>query len=84
MNRVFRSFLDMFVVMVIDDILVYCKTTEEHAEHLRTVLKTLKELKLYAKFRKCDIWMGKVHFLGHVISKEGVLVDSAKVEAVVN
>jgi len=57
---------------------------EEHVEHLHIVLKTQEEHKLYAKFRKCDFWMEKVHFLGHVISKEGVFVDPAKVETVVN
>jgi len=84
MNRVFRPYLDKFVVVFINDILVYSRTKEEHAENLRTVLKSLKEHKLYAKFKKCDFWMEKVHFLGHVISREGVLVDLAKVEAVVN
>jgi len=68
----------------IDDILVYSKTVEEDAEHLRTALKTLEEHKLYAKFKKCDFWMEKVHFLRHVISKEGVSVDPSKVEAVIN
>ena len=72
------------MVVFIDNILVYSRTKEEHAKHLRTVLKTLEEHKLYAQFKKCDFWMEKVHFLGHVISKEGVLVDLAKVEAMVN
>jgi len=84
MNRVFRLFLDKFIVVFIDDILVYSRTEKEHAEHLRRVLKTLEENKLYAKFKKCNFWMEKVHFLGHVISKEGVSVDPAKVKAVVN
>jgi len=70
--------------MYINDILVYSRTEEEHAEHLCTVLKTLEEHKLYTKFKKCDFCMEKVHFLGHVISREGVSVDPAKVEAVVN
>jgi len=72
------------VVVFIDDILVYYRLKKEHAEHLRIVLKTLEEHKLWAKFKKCDFWMEKVHFLGHFISKEGVSVDPAKVEAIVN
>jgi len=82
MNRVFQPYLDKFVVVFIDDILVYSKTREEHAHHLRTVVSTLADHKLYAKFKKCDFWMEKVHFLGHVISKEGLAVDPAKVAAV--
>jgi len=84
MNRVFRLYLDNFVVVFINDTLVYSKTKEEHAKHLRTVLQTLEEHKLYAKFKKCDFWMEKVHFLGHVIFKAGVSVDLAKVKAVIN
>ena len=84
MNRVFKDFLDKFVVVFIDDILVYSKTEEEHEEHLRLTLQTLKEKQLYAKFKKCEFWLDKVVFLGHVISKDGILVDTAKVEAVSN
>ena len=84
MNRVFHPFLDKFVVVFIDDILVYSKSKEEHAEHLRIVLSTLAAHKLYAKFKKCDFWMEKLHFLGHVITKEGVSVDPAKIVAVVD
>ena len=79
MNRIFHPYLDKFVVVFIDDILVYSKSKEEHAEHLRIVLSTLMRHKLYAKFKKCDFWMEKVHFLGHVITKEGIFVDPAKV-----
>ena len=68
--------------MFIDDILVYSKTPKEHEEHLRTTLQLLRHHKLYAKFSKCDFWLSKVHFLGHVVSKEGVSVDLAKVEVV--
>ena len=74
MNRVFHACLDKFVVVFIDDILVYSKTKEEHVNHLRTVLQTLADHQLYAKLKKCDFWMEKVHFLGHVISTEGVSV----------
>ena len=84
MNRVFHPYLDKFVVIFIDDILVYSKMREEHAEHLRIVLNTLVAHKLYAKFKKCDFWMKQVHFLGHVMSKDGISVDPAKIAAVVD
>ncbi|KAL0549347.1 hypothetical protein IC582_013828 [Cucumis melo] len=82
MNRVFREFLDTFVIMFIDDILIYSKTEAEHEEHLRMVLQTLRDNKLYAKFSKCEFWLKQVSFLGHVVSKAGVSVDPAKIEAV--
>ncbi|KAL5569524.1 hypothetical protein UlMin_026099 [Ulmus minor] len=82
MNRVFAQYLDKFIIVFIDDILVYSKTPEEHEDHLRVTLQLLRDSKLYAKFSKCDFWLSKVHFLGHVVSKEGVSVDPAKVEAV--
>jgi len=82
MNRVFSPYLDKFVVVFIDDILVYSKNEVEHEEHLRIVLKTLEENQLYAKLSKCEFWLEKVAFLGHVISKEGVSVDPSKIEAV--
>jgi len=84
MNRVFHPLLDKFVVVCIDDILVYSITKEDHMEHLRTVLKTLADHRLYAKLKKCDFWMEKVHFLGHVISAEGISVDLGKIAAVVD
>ncbi|KAL5556669.1 hypothetical protein UlMin_038905 [Ulmus minor] len=71
MNRVFTQYLDKFIIVFIDDILVYSKTPEEHEEHLRVTLQLLRDSKLYAKFSKCDFWLSKVHFLGHVVSKEG-------------
>ena len=83
MNRIFRPFLDKFVVVFIDDILIYSKTQEEHVEHLRLVLGVLREKELYAKLSKCEFWMDEVQFLGHVISAQGIAMDSAKVEAVV-
>ena len=82
MNRVFKPYLDQFVIVFIDDILIYSKTEEEHSMHLKIVLQTLREHKLYAKLKKCDFWMNKVPFLGHIISEEGISVDPAKVQAV--
>jgi hypothetical protein len=70
MNKVFMEYLDKFVVVFIDDILVYSKTEEEHAEHLRLVLQKLREHKLYAKWSKCEFWLKEVSFLSHVISNE--------------
>ena len=82
MNRVFHPYLDRFVIVFIDDILVYSGSSEEHSEHLRIVLQTLRQL--YAKLSKCQFWLDRVEFLGHVISVEGVSVDPQKIEAVVN
>ncbi|XP_035844033.1 uncharacterized protein LOC118490479 [Helianthus annuus] len=82
MNRVFHKFLDKFVIVFIDDILVYSKSREEHEAHLHIVLGTLRHEKLYAKFSKCDFWLSQVSFLGHVISAEGIMVDPTKVEAI--
>ncbi|KAL0553796.1 hypothetical protein IC582_007700 [Cucumis melo] len=82
MNRVFREFLDTFVIVFIDDILIYSKTEAEQEKHLRMVLQTLRDNKLYAKFSKCEFWLKQVSFLGHVVSKAGVSVDPAKIEAV--
>ena len=82
MNQVFSSYLDNFVVVFIDDILVYSKDRDEHEKHLRLVLQTLREEKLYEKLSKCEFWLEKVLFLGHFVSKEGVSVDPAKIEAV--
>ncbi|KAL0537464.1 hypothetical protein IC582_026442 [Cucumis melo] len=84
MNRVFKNFLDSFVIVFIDDILIYSKTEAEHEEHFHQVLETLRANKLYAKFSKCEFWLRKVTFLGHVVSSEGVSVDPTKIEAVTN
>jgi hypothetical protein len=80
MNKVFMEHLDNFVVVFIDDILVFSKHVEEHEEHLRLVLEKLWEHKLYAKFSKCEFWLREDAFLGHVMSKGGVFVDSGKVK----
>ena len=84
MNWVFSSYLDKFVIVFIDDILVYSGSPKEHAEHLRTILQILRERQLYAKFSKCQFWLDKVAFLGHVISAEGISVNPHKIEAIVN
>jgi hypothetical protein len=82
MNKVFMEFLDKFVVVFIDDILVYSKNNEEHEKHLRLIMEKLREHKLYAKFSKCEFWLSEVAFLGHIVSKEGIAVDPSKVTAV--
>ena len=82
MNKVFMEELDRFVVVFIDDILVYSKSAEEHEQHLRVVLGKLRKHQLYAKFSKCEFWLQRVSFLGHVLIAEGVEVDPEKVKAV--
>ena len=74
--------MDLFVIVFIDDILIYSKREKEHEEHLRIVLELLREERLYAKFSKCEFWLDSVFFLGHVVSKDGVMVDPSKIEAV--
>jgi hypothetical protein len=82
MNKVFMEYLDNFVVVFIDDILVFSKNKEEHEEHLRLVLEKLREHKLHAKFSNCEFWLKEVAFLSHVLSEGGVSVDSGKVKDV--
>ena len=82
MNRVCSLMLDRSVIVFIDDILVYSKTKEEHERHLREILETLGREKLYAKFSKCEFGVEEVQFLGHVVNKDGIMVDQAKVDAV--
>ncbi|GJQ98153.1 putative reverse transcriptase domain-containing protein [Tanacetum coccineum] len=82
MNRVCKPYLDKFVIVFIDDILIYSKDEREHEEHLKAILELLKEEKLYAKFSKCEFWIPKVQFLGHVIDSRGIHVDPAKIESI--
>ena len=84
MNKVFYPYLDQFVVVFIDDILVYSKDAKEHEHHLRIVLQTLRENKLFEKLSKCDFWLKEVSFLGHIVYAEGIRVDLVKIEAVMN
>jgi len=84
MNRVFKIFLDSFVIVFINDILVYSRSREDHGDHLRVVLQTLHQHKLYAKFSKCEFWLESVIFLGHVVSSERNKVDPQKISAVKN
>jgi hypothetical protein len=82
MNGVFIDYLDKFVIVFLDNILVYSKTEKEHEKHLRMVLQVLREHQLYAKLSKCSFYQRKIHYLGHIISKEGIAVDPEKVEAI--
>ena len=84
MNRVFRPYLDRFVIVFSDDILVYSRSELEYERHLGLVLQTLRQHQLYAKFSKCEFWLSRVGFLGHVVSTDGIYVDPQKVEAVAN
>ena len=84
MNKLFMKYLDKFVVVFIDDILIFSKSKEEHAEHLRIVLQILRENQLYAKFNKCEFWLDQVAFLGHIVSGRGVEVDPSKIESVMS
>ncbi|GKC08109.1 putative reverse transcriptase domain-containing protein, partial [Tanacetum coccineum] len=84
MNRVSKPYLDKFVIVFIDDILIYSRNEKEHEEHLKTILKMWKKEELYAKFSKCEFWIHTMKFLGHVIDSSGIHVDPAKIEAVKN
>ena len=78
------EYLDKFVVVYLDDILVYSKNEEEHAEHLRLVLEKLREHQLYAKYSKCEFWLSEVTYLGHVISKDGIVINPERVQAILD
>jgi hypothetical protein len=82
MNNVFMEYLDRFVIVFIDDILIYSKSDSDHEEHLRLVLQKLRDNQLYAKYSKCEFWIDEVSFLGHIISNGGILVDPAKVKEI--
>jgi hypothetical protein len=84
MNKVFMEYLDKFMVVFIDDILIFLKTEEEHETHLRLVLEKLRAHQLYAKFSKCEFWLSEVAFLGHVIFAGGVSVDPSKVKDILD
>ncbi|GKC33166.1 putative reverse transcriptase domain-containing protein [Tanacetum coccineum] len=82
MNQVCKPYLDKFMIVCIDDILIYSKNKKEYEEHLKLILRLLKKEELYAKFSKCKFWLLKVQFLGHVIDSEGIHVDPAKIESI--
>jgi hypothetical protein len=82
MNGVFQEYLDKFVIVFLDDILVYSKSEEDHENHLRMVLQVLREHQLYAKLSNCSFYENKIHYLGHIISEEGITVDPEKIEAI--
>jgi hypothetical protein len=82
MNGVFIDFLDKFVIVFLDDILIYSKTEEEHEMHLRMVLQVLREHQLYAKLSKCTFYQNQIHYLGHIVSEDGIAVDSENIEAI--
>jgi hypothetical protein len=84
MNKVFMEYLDKFLVVFIDDILIFSKNEEDHDEHLRVVLQKLRESQLYAKLSKCEFWLKEVSFLGHIISEGGISVDPSKVKDVLS
>ena len=84
MHRVFQPYLDQFVVVFVDDILIYSNSVEEHEDHFRVVLQVLRDHQLYAKFSKCEFWLTEVKFLGHVVLTSSVSVDLEKVEAVMS
>jgi len=84
MNSVFNKHLDNFVLVFLDDILIYSKNEEEHKEHLKMVLQGIRKHKMYEKSSKYDLYKNQINYLGHIISEEGILVDLDKIEAIMN
>ena len=84
MNNVFSRYLDKFILVFLDDILIYSKNAEEHEEYLRLTLQLLRDHKLYANLSKCVFYKDRTHYLGHIISYEGIYVDPEKIEAIMN
>jgi len=84
MNNVLHKYLDRFMLVFIDEILVYSRNEEEHKEHMKLVLQTLREHQIYAKLRKYEFYKDKIQYLGHVNSKEGLSIDPKKVRAIMN
>ena len=84
MNRIFKPILDAFVVVFINDILIFSRSKDDHEQHLRVILQTLKEKQLYEKFEKCEFWLNEITFLGHVINKDDISIEPQKVEAIGN
>jgi hypothetical protein len=82
MNGVFREYLDKFVIVLLDDIHIYSRIKEVHEQHLRMLLQVSRECKLYAKISRCIFYQKKIHYLGHIISIDGIIVDSEKIEAI--
>jgi hypothetical protein len=82
MNGVFKEYLDKFVIVFMDDILVYSKSYEEHEQHLRMVLQVIREHQMYDKLRKCSFYQKKIHYLGHIISKDGIAMDPKKIDSI--
>jgi hypothetical protein len=82
MNGVFRSYLDKFFIVFLDDIIIYSKFEKEHEHHLRMVLQVLREHKIYAKLGKCSFYQRHIHYLGHIILEEGIVVDPTKIKSI--
>jgi hypothetical protein len=82
MNGIFKNYLDKFTIVFLDDILIYSKFEEENEQYLRMVLQVLREHQLYSKLRKCSFYQKPIHYLGHIISEEGISVDPEKIKAI--
>ena len=82
MNGIFKNYLDKFDIAFLEDILIYSKSEEEHEHHLRLVLQVLRQHQLYAKMSKCSFYQEQIHYLGHIISKQGIIVDPEKIDTI--